>query len=141
MACTDAQQVLYGTCMFTEEAEYLWDNARQRFQDIIRVNINQNNNNGKIQSGGGVANAIKRFKCGVLGHRASECTAVTCYKCGKVRHKANECKSARLDCYNCRETGHISTNCQKPKKTQDVKVGGKVYALSGVEASKSDNLI
>lgn len=44
-------------------------------------------------------------------------------------------------CFNCGETGHISTNCQKPKKTQDVKTGGNVFALSGAETSKPDNLI
>ncbi|XP_050909502.1 uncharacterized protein LOC127123316 [Lathyrus oleraceus] len=33
MPCLDAQQVLYGTHMIFEEAKYLWDNARQRFQD------------------------------------------------------------------------------------------------------------
>lgn len=32
MACTDAQQVLYGTHMLTEEVEYWWNNAQQRFQ-------------------------------------------------------------------------------------------------------------
>lgn len=50
----------------------------------------QNNNNGKSQSGGGVANPIKCFKYDVLGHRALECTAVTCYKYGKARHKADK---------------------------------------------------
>ncbi|XP_050919199.1 uncharacterized protein LOC127136709 [Lathyrus oleraceus] len=57
-----------------------------------------------------------------------------------VFQMANECKSVGVVCYNYGETGHISTNCQKPKKTQDVKVGGKVFALSGAKASKSDNL-
>lgn len=44
-------------------------------------------------------------------------------------------------CFNFGETDHISTQFQKPKKTQDVKVVGKVFALSGVKASKFDNLV
>ncbi|XP_050920261.1 uncharacterized protein LOC127137897 [Lathyrus oleraceus] len=32
MPCPDAQQVLYGTHMLSEEAEYWWDNARHRFR-------------------------------------------------------------------------------------------------------------
>ncbi|XP_050890061.1 uncharacterized protein LOC127095408 [Lathyrus oleraceus] len=32
MACADPQKVLYGTHMLLEEAEYWWDNARQRFK-------------------------------------------------------------------------------------------------------------
>ncbi|XP_050908031.1 uncharacterized protein LOC127121615 [Lathyrus oleraceus] len=43
-----------------------------------------------------------------------------------------------LACFNCGERGHISTQCEKPKKTQS---RGKVVALSGVETTTSDNLI
>lgn len=32
MACANTQKVLYGTHMMSEEAEYWWDNARQRFE-------------------------------------------------------------------------------------------------------------
>lgn len=32
MACADAQKVLYVTHMLSQEAEYWWDNARQRFE-------------------------------------------------------------------------------------------------------------
>lgn len=70
----------------------------------------QNNNNWKSESGGSVANLIKCFKCGVLGHRASECIVMMCYKYGKTWHKANECKSDRVICYNYGEIGHISNS-------------------------------
>ncbi|XP_050896090.1 uncharacterized protein LOC127102799 [Lathyrus oleraceus] len=66
----------------------------------------------KTQSKGGAPTHVKCFKCGVLGHRAPECTALTCYRCG-----------------------------MKPKKTIDTKVQGKLFALSGADASNSDNLI
>ncbi|KAI5437412.1 hypothetical protein KIW84_023503 [Lathyrus oleraceus] len=32
MTCADAQKILYGTYIMSEEAEYWWDNARQRFE-------------------------------------------------------------------------------------------------------------
>ena len=44
-------------------------------------------------------------------------------------------------CFKYGENCHISTQSQKPKKNQDVKVGGKVFALSGAEAFKSNNLV
>lgn len=66
--------------------------GKQKFQQ------KNNNNNGMSQSGGGAPNPVKCFKCGVIGHRALECTAMTCYKYGKVGHKANECKSTGVVC-------------------------------------------
>ncbi|XP_050896749.1 myosin-6 [Lathyrus oleraceus] len=74
-------------------------------------------------------------------HSKKECTALIYFKCGKARHRATDCKRDGVVCFNCRESGHISTQFQKPKKTQDVKVGGKVFALSGVMTLKSDNLV
>lgn len=46
-----------------------------------------------------------------------------------------------VTCFNYGEAGNINTQCQNPKKTQDVKYGGEVFSLSGAEASKSDNLL
>ncbi|XP_058784366.1 uncharacterized protein LOC131659150, partial [Vicia villosa] len=92
-------------------------------------------------SGGGSSAPIKCFKCGVEGHRAVNCSKVevTCFKCGKSGHKANECRGgSKVTCYNCGEQGHISTKCDKPKKEQ---AKGKVFALSGAEASTDDRLI
>ncbi|XP_050890076.1 uncharacterized protein LOC127095431 [Lathyrus oleraceus] len=99
------------------------------------------NNGGNNQSGGGVPSPIKCFKYGVLGHRALECIAILCFKCGKAEYRVIECKSVVVVCFNCGETGHISTQCQKPKKMWDMKAGGKLFALSGTDASKSNNLI
>ncbi|XP_058725792.1 uncharacterized protein LOC131597093, partial [Vicia villosa] len=81
------------------------------------------------------------FKCGSEGHRAVDCgkDSVTCFKCGKIGHKANKCGvGSSVTCYNCGEQGHISTKCDKPKKEQ---AKGKVFALSGAEASTDDRLI
>ncbi|XP_050890569.1 uncharacterized protein LOC127095973 [Lathyrus oleraceus] len=81
------------------------------------------------------------FKCGVEGHRAVDCSkdSVTCFKCGKSGHRANQCGvGSSVTCYNCGEKGHISTKCDNPKKEQ---AKGKVFALSGAEATTDDRLI
>lgn len=41
-------------------------------------------------------------------------------------------------CYDCDEQGHISTNCQKPKKARSE---GKFIALIGAETTSVDRLI
>ncbi|XP_050916565.1 uncharacterized protein LOC127131692 [Lathyrus oleraceus] len=66
---------------------------------------------------------------------------MTCFKCGKAKHRVVECKSDVVVCFNCGETGQISTQCQKPKKTQDVKADGKMFGLSGADGSKSDTVL
>ncbi|XP_023767921.1 uncharacterized protein LOC111916486 [Lactuca sativa] len=39
----------------------------------------------------------------------------SCKRCGKVRHHYEDCKSVEPLCYNCRQMGHISTQCPNPK--------------------------
>ncbi|XP_073221484.1 uncharacterized protein [Cicer arietinum] len=66
-------------------------------------------------------------------------------------HMAFECRDAAITCFNCHQRGHISTTCPYRKKTQQPgnqssqasqpKSNGIVFALSGVGASKKDNLI
>lgn len=43
-----------------------------------------------------------------------------------------------LTCYNCGEPGHISTNCQKPKKAQS---GGKVFAMFASLSVESQTIV
>lgn len=95
---------------------------------------------GSEASGEGVTDPMICFKCGGLGHCASEFknTRLSCFKCGKQGHHVIEYQSAILTCFNCGEPGHIRTQCQKSNKAQ---ASGKVFSLSGVENSKSDNLI
>lgn len=63
---------------------------------------------------------------------------MNCFKCGKPGHQVADCRSNNLNCFNYREHDHTNTQCDKPKKAQ---FGGKVFALSGVETTASDNLI
>ncbi|XP_050892239.1 uncharacterized protein LOC127097793, partial [Lathyrus oleraceus] len=96
---------------------------------------------GNKPSGGGSSTPLKCFKCGVEGHRVVDCSkdSVTCFKCGKSGHRANQCGvGLSVTCYNYGEKGHISTKCDKPKKEQ---AKGKVFALSGAEATTDDRLI
>ncbi|XP_058776116.1 uncharacterized protein LOC131650423 [Vicia villosa] len=58
--------------------------------------------------------------------------SVQCYRYVGQGHHFNECENK----------GHITTQCQKPKKdVEAVKTNGKVFALSGTEDSKKDYLI
>ncbi|MCI72304.1 cellular nucleic acid-binding protein, partial [Trifolium medium] len=58
-----------------------------------------------------------------------------CLNYGKTCHKAEVCRT-RVFCFNCGEEGHKTVTCKKPKKAM-----GKVFALSGEDASQEDNLI
>ncbi|MCI74783.1 cellular nucleic acid-binding protein, partial [Trifolium medium] len=70
-------------------------------------------------------------------HKSYECPRkeAKCFNCGKWGHKSDVCR-AKVTCFNCGEEGHKSPVCKKPKK-----VMGKVFALSGEDADKVDNLI
>ncbi|XP_058740828.1 uncharacterized protein LOC131613149 [Vicia villosa] len=65
--------------------------------------------------------------------------SIKCYKCGKPGHKVVDCGVSLVrTCYSYGEQGHINAMCDKPKKEQEK---GKVFALSGDEATAKDRLI
>nr|KYP53511.1 Transposon Ty3-G Gag-Pol polyprotein [Cajanus cajan] len=73
-----------------------------------------------------------------------------CGKCGRVGHNQSECLDKEITCFNCSGKGHISTQCPEPRRTRVIGSGsqierpktvGRVFALSGAEASRSENLI
>ncbi|CAJ2652659.1 unnamed protein product [Trifolium pratense] len=49
-----------------------------------------------------------------------------------------ECKHSDVVCFNCKEEGHIGSQCTKPKRAQS---GGKVFALAGTQTASEDRLI
>ncbi|MCI82111.1 cellular nucleic acid-binding protein, partial [Trifolium medium] len=53
---------------------------------------------------------------------------------GDPNHKADQCPKGVV-CFNCKETGHKSSVCKKPRVA-----GGKVFALDGGDV-ETDSLI
>ena len=43
-----------------------------------------------------------------------------CFKCGKVGHRATECRG-EIICFACKKTGHKSNDCQENKKEKSAK--------------------
>ncbi|XP_058758404.1 uncharacterized protein LOC131631650 [Vicia villosa] len=106
-----------------------YDNQKEQFGFVKRL------------SGGGTPTPLKCYRCGVEGHRVSECKkeVTTCFKCGKLGHTAAKYRvGSSATCYNHGERGHVRTKCDKPKKEQ---AEGKVFAVSGGETTSKDKLI
>ena len=99
---------------------------------------------GKKPSGGAGSIPVKCYKCGEPGHKANVCnnSVLRCHRCGQKGHRIGDCPNDVPTYFNCGEQGHISTQCQKPKKTATAaQTNGRVFALSGSEVPKKDNLI
>ncbi|XP_020207587.1 uncharacterized protein LOC109792576, partial [Cajanus cajan] len=73
-----------------------------------------------------------------------------CFNCGEPGYRAYECQVSRvITCFNYQEKGHKAHECPKNKKGT-TRVGGSaskaraigmVFALSGAEATQSEDLI
>ena len=72
-------------------------------------------------------------------------------KCGKLGHISSNYADKGMTCFNCRQKGHIQIYCPYPKKEQNSgglndqtghpKATRRVFTITGVEASKSKDLI
>ena len=81
----------------------------------------------------------------------SPSTLMHCLKCGRLGHFARECPDTEVTCFKCSGKGHISSNCPNGRKERASgslsaqsgrpKTTGRVFALSGADAAKSDDLI
>lgn len=76
--------------------------------------------NEKKRGEGETLTSMRYFKCGEYGHHAPECKCITlnCFKCGNPGNRVVDCRSNNLTFFNCGDKGHVSTQCEKPDKTQ-----------------------
>ncbi|XP_020206460.1 uncharacterized protein LOC109791561, partial [Cajanus cajan] len=110
----------------------------------------------RFQGNKAIANKSKSFTrgstisaTGSVGGSVST-PSVRCWKCGLAGHNQSECRDKEVTCFNCNGKGHINTQCPEPRKTRVIGSGsqtkrpktvGRVFALSGAEASRSENMI
>nr|KYP39237.1 Retrovirus-related Pol polyprotein from transposon 17.6 [Cajanus cajan] len=93
---------------------------------------------------------IRESTVNTTGSVGGSTSSGRCGKCGRVGHNKSECRNKEITCFNCNGKGHISTQCPEPPRTRVTGSGsqverpktmGRVFALSGVEAAWSKNLI
>ncbi|XP_027342998.1 uncharacterized protein LOC113855558 [Abrus precatorius] len=105
-------------------------------QSQVKGTVSQQDSSG---GSGSFRKPLKCFKCG-RPHIKKNCPQLplTCDICGKMRHSASVCWSAP------QKSGSISVE-QRPESRASTgikpNVKGKVFAMSGAEASKSEELI
>ncbi|XP_020206939.1 uncharacterized protein LOC109791978 [Cajanus cajan] len=104
------------------------------------------NNQGFVQQKSQAPIASQTYRGGSVGCIPRN----NCFNCGKPGHRAYECRVPRvLTCFNCQEKGQKAPECPKNKKgitefggsASKLKVTGRVFALSGAEATQSKDLI
>ncbi|XP_028236628.1 uncharacterized protein LOC114415960 [Glycine soja] len=112
---------------------------------------------GGLQPVGGSPQPINRVSqpagrgSGGSGAPAIVTTPLRCGKCGRLGHIARECTDREVTCFNCQGKGHLSTSCPYPRREKksgslnnqsgQPRTTGRVFALSGVDAAQSDELI
>ncbi|XP_058747129.1 uncharacterized protein LOC131620127 [Vicia villosa] len=160
MNCTDAQKVQFGTHMLEKEAEDWWNNTLQRFEEdgieeLIKYCPHYNTANAErskcLKFVNGLRHDIKKDigyqqithftklvnKSRIYDEDSRESASLYKSLKGKNQDRGKP-GGSNVTCFNCGEKGHVSTKCDKPKKEQ---AKGKVFALSGAEATTDERLI
>ncbi|XP_020207494.1 uncharacterized protein LOC109792493 [Cajanus cajan] len=159
MDCPLAQKVKLATFMLTADAHF-WRYIT--FPLFNKCNIYDRDNRARATFYKGVGGHIHAVSSSTSG-RSKPYSAPTrfqgskaaankrrCGKCGRAGHNKFECRDREVTCFNCNGKGHISTQCPEPPRTRVIgsssqierpKTVGRVFALSGAEAARSENLI
>ncbi|KAI3764654.1 hypothetical protein L2E82_14665 [Cichorium intybus] len=142
-----------------------------RVESMIEKKAKERQAFGEKRKSSGISGASKKSRfswgfskqsevkeCKKCGKRHSgECKKGTsgCYKCGLLGYQAKDCKVkdiSEVECYNCHEKGHYSTNCPKKKnetlvstasnkKTEPAKTKGRAFQMTLEEAKEDQDVV
>ena len=76
------------------------------------------------------------LECHETGHWREECPNVpyTCFQCGKTRHVIAKCPDiANLQCWNCKQKGHLAAKCLGRQGNSLEEESGKTRSLGADE--------
>ncbi|XP_027338004.1 uncharacterized protein LOC113851817 [Abrus precatorius] len=102
----------------------------------------QENSSGSGSGSSSFRGPLKCFRCGGP-HMVKDCPQpkITCSNCGKSGHIANEWWAAKRNDSSSASQRPESKGSTGPSTGQKLSIPGRVFAMSGAEASQSEELI